>query len=199
CVDSFALDHALQLAFSCLSPSDVIKKIMIPVLNGLGNGWSQGKVGIAAEHLASNTFVQKIKNLIGASQASSGLQPGSPKALCACFPGEDHTLGLVNVAYILASQGFQIVFLGSNLPFSDLGHAISQTKPTSVWLSVTDPALYQRYLLDLILLAKKYQPLPFVLGGQALTYDNPALQNAGCMQCLQPCELPEDLMALPFV
>ncbi len=198
-IDAEILDNTLQLAFSSLNPHDVIKKIMMPALAELGDGWSQGEVCIAAEHLASNTFSHKIKNLIETCQASSRQQPAPPKALCACLPGEEHSLGLLNVAYTLASQGYQIVFLGNNMPLADLDLAINQSKPSSVWLSVTAPALHQRYVLELILLARKYQPLPFVLGGQGLTYDNPALQNAGCMQCMQPFDLPEDLMKLPFV
>lgn len=197
-VDFRLLDQTLQCAFSFLHPSRVINEIITPAMIEIGKGWKEGRISIAGEHMASIVFEQKIVSLLDASQVYSQATSGSRSALCACFPAEDHKMGILSIAYHLASHGFPVIFLGNALPFKDLEYAINNIRPASVWLSVTRSSLYRRHLKELVDLVKRYQPLQFFIGGQALTKENKALKDVGCHQCLKPFILPDDLAALPF-
>jgi methanogenic corrinoid protein MtbC1 len=197
-VDLKVLNQALHLAISSLPPGSVINKIITPAMIEIGKGWKEGRISIAGEHMASCVFEQKIVSLLEASQLYSQKSPLNHTALCACFPGENHKLGIVAIAYYLASQGFSVVFLGNALPFRDLEYAIASVNPSSVWLSVTRPSLYRRHVKEFVDLVNRNQSVHFIIGGQAVTTENKALRGAGCEQCLQSFILPDDLMTLPL-
>ncbi|MCB2181883.1 MAG: MerR family transcriptional regulator [Desulfobulbaceae bacterium] len=197
-VDSSTFKQVLNYAFSCFNPGDVINKIISPAMVEIGKSWKEGRLSIAGEHMASMVIEQKISSLLAIAQVYPQTSSDFHVALCACFPGENHRMGILNVAYHLASQGMTVVFLGNDLPFKDLEFAIANINPQSVWLSVTQPSVYRRHHKELGNLVHRLKPIHFIVGGQALSRENKTLHEAGCRQCLQPFILPDDLMKLPF-
>ncbi len=61
-----------------------------------------------------------------------------PRILIACPEGETHEIGAQAVAYIAATKGCHVYYLGPNLPYTDLVSFCEKISPDLVLLSLTE-------------------------------------------------------------
>ena len=195
-LDLTALTLGLDAAFSRLSPDVVVHQVIAPAMERIGGEWRQGRVTVAGEHLVSSLIEYRLRNLLEASGPRVGASPRQAPVICACFPGEEHRLGLLSVAYCLARQGLPVLYLGASLPFAALEVSINQAGAGSVWLSVTGPEILQSSRRQFINLLSAYPAVRFVLGGQAVTAEDEQLSNKGCRLCPCPFPLPDGIVPL---
>jgi MerR family transcriptional regulator, light-induced transcriptional regulator len=197
-VDGPGLGAVLATTQMELSTDKVVYEIILQAMQQVGAACLAGTTGIAGEHLISNLVEQYLKDAIETAHKSA-VADSRPVAICCCFPGEEHRIGLLTVAYALARQGWRVVFLGSSMPLTAVEQGIQQIQPESVWLSVSDRVIYRRYrneLADLVLRQKKIR---FVVGGQGIAdndkHDKRLIQ-AGCELCPPLFRIPEDVYRL---
>ena len=132
-MDKTMLDRALDDAFSLVSPDIVIRQMLQPAARQIGDLWMTGRCTVASEHLASEAFCHRLRKLI---ESATGTSRGSRLALCACFPEDNHQLGLLIFAYQLSIENWDVVYLGPSLPFEDLRIAADRLHPDVVVVSV---------------------------------------------------------------
>jgi DNA-binding transcriptional MerR regulator/methylmalonyl-CoA mutase cobalamin-binding subunit len=138
-IDEITFARTLDQAFATFAPDRVVDDVVVPTSRQLGALWADGDLSIAAEHMASAVFVRRLHRLLeSASSAHTGLES---RAIVACFPGEQHELGSLVLAYHVARRGVRVSYLGPNLPFADLATACSKVRPKAVYLSVTRDAV----------------------------------------------------------
>ncbi|KAF0190145.1 MAG: putative transcriptional [Desulfobulbaceae bacterium] len=77
---------------------------------------------------------------------------------------------MLTVAYALARQGWNVVFLGSSMPLSAVEESIRQIRPESIWLSVSDPVRFQKYRTDLAAVNNRLEFGQGIHGGLDLPY-----------------------------
>ena len=145
-------------------PSEVINNFYLPLLSRVGSLWHDGKIDIAVEHLLEKLVTTRIHALT-ASRPSAAF---GPRALCACLPGELHEIGLLAASLRLRDLGFDVVYLGANLPISSLTAAIRARNPVLVVLSST--ILPSRSVLDEIseaFVSEAFVAPKIILGGSA--------------------------------
>jgi methanogenic corrinoid protein MtbC1 len=104
------VDQALALA--TLDESFV--KVLTPALAEVGNCWASGTVSVAQEHLVSSTVRAALHKLLSDQRADV-----HGRAVLACAPGERHEIGLLMLAVMLRSDGWQVAYLGADTPFGD--------------------------------------------------------------------------------
>ena len=132
--------EAWAVANRCLDSGrglvDIELNVIQPALYEIGQQWQTNCVSVAHEHMAT---------AIAQSVMTMGLlrsQPPAPvnrRALLACVEGNNHCVGLRMVADALLLDGWDVQYLGANVPTQSLvGHA-SQWKPDIVGLSVSFP------------------------------------------------------------
>jgi len=175
-LDGSAIEAVLDEAFSILPSRQVVPGLIEPAAREIGDLWARGKLGVAAEHLATGIFQRRLMGLV-ARRRERG-QGGS--VLCACFPGEDHGLPALLVAFHLADLGVPARFLGAGLPFADLEEAIDLVSPRAVCLSVTREPVFElnrSAFLDLV--RRKGDRVRFIAGGQGVTGEVGDLTAAG--------------------
>jgi MerR family transcriptional regulator, light-induced transcriptional regulator len=197
-VDGPGLRAALATAQMELSSNKVVYEIINHAMQQVGMACLAGTTGIAGEHLISNLLEQYLNNAIETAHKSA-VADSKPVAICCCFPGEEHRIGLLTVAYALAHQGWHVIFLGSSMPLTAVEQSIKQIRPESVWLSVSDPARYRRYRNDLTDLVLRQKETRFVAGGQGIAdYDkhDKRLIQGGCELCPPLFRIPEDIYRL---
>lgn len=68
----------------------------------------------------------------------------SPKIVFATPAGERHELGLLSAALLAASAGYGVVYLGQDLPASDITHAAATAGSRIVMVSLTTPGAVTR-------------------------------------------------------
>ena len=92
-------------------------KLIHPFLVQVGLMWGIEEVNPAQEHFIANLIRQK---LIVAIDGQSKL--AEPKGTYLLFlpEGELHEIGLLFAHYLLKRFGYNVVYLGQNVPFNDL-------------------------------------------------------------------------------
>jgi methylmalonyl-CoA mutase cobalamin-binding subunit len=125
-------------------------------LSAVGNGWYVGESTIQQEHFTSALSAQRLETLIAATPA-----PTRPeRIIAATAPADFHTFSPLLLTYLLRRQGFDVVYLGADVPAAELQETIEQVKPqlmiVSAQLLHTAAALLQltRFIdLDRVMLA----------------------------------------------
>lgn len=106
-------------------------KIFQPCLYRIGDAWYRGEIRIAAEHFAS-AFVQGIlMDLLRAFPVYSN----APSLLVGCAPEEFHEIAPLMLSVLLRREGYQVEFLGPDLPVEDLVFYAGDTAADMVILS----------------------------------------------------------------
>ena len=128
--DEGAADAALDRVFAAYSLEAVLGRVILPVLDELGERWADGRATVAEEHFASNLIRGRLLGLARGWDAGAG-----PRAVLACPAGERHDLGLVAFGLALRSQGWRITFLGADTPADSLADAVRLLRPAVLVLS----------------------------------------------------------------
>ena len=89
-----------------------------------------------------------------------------PRVLIACPQGETHEIGAQAVAYIAATRGCQVYYLGPNLPMLDLMAFCEKISPDLVLLSLTEAKSEDAMLQQLKGLEQLATRWPMAVGGQ---------------------------------
>ena len=105
---------------------DTIVKVIYPFLRLTGVLWSTLNVIPTQEHFASNIIRRKL------CAAIDGIPYKNNKAtkfLLFLPPDEWHEIGLLLADYMIRSAGYQTLYLGQNLPYSNLAIAVIKFNP----------------------------------------------------------------------
>lgn len=175
--DAPSLDSLLDEVFARYSPIFVIRQILEPAARKVGDRWAEGCLSVASEHLFSGHLLRRLQRLVDWVPVTS---PSAPRALCACFPDENHEVGMLVVAYHLALAGSRVLYLGASLPIEDLERAMGVTRPQTVCLSVARGGLLEVHKPALLALVRRTGPgVRFLVGGAGAWPADADLQAAG--------------------
>jgi MerR family transcriptional regulator, light-induced transcriptional regulator len=131
-----------------LDESAISDEIITPSLRTVGEMWAGGLISVADEHLATEICLRvlalqrevfrRVGDRSGQSIYLAGLE------------GERHVVGLEMAANLLRHSGFEVRFLGPDVPVQSLAQIVSRRRPHVVALTVTmrDAALLVDLALD---------------------------------------------------
>jgi methylmalonyl-CoA mutase cobalamin-binding subunit len=91
----------------------------------VGEGWYQGDVTVQQEHFCSAQLVRRLETMVMAAPPPS--RPG--RILVACPPEEYHVIGPLLLTFLLRRQGWEVIYLGANVPTAQLETTVAVTKP----------------------------------------------------------------------
>ncbi|QQR88723.1 MAG: MerR family transcriptional regulator [Myxococcales bacterium] len=114
------------------SARDTVFSVVIPLLHRVGKEWSEGRFSIAQEHLVS----QQLGSVLCTMLRQFSPHPGAPKIIFAGPEKHFHTFGALIGAFIAASRGIEPVFLGADVPFSELEDVVKKSGAEVVVLSM---------------------------------------------------------------
>ncbi len=115
-----------------LKETDLLELVYPALLRQVGEDWENSRINIAQEHFATNYFRTQLLNYFQVGRAAKV----GPKVLLATLPGERHEGGLLILAAYLMLLGWQVVYLGADLPLEDLHQATDTICPDLVCISV---------------------------------------------------------------
>jgi DNA-binding transcriptional MerR regulator len=99
--------------------------------NGLvqmGEGWYKGEVTVQQEHFASALAMRRLDALVAATPPPT--RPG--RILVACPPEEEHTFSPLLITLLLRRHGWDVVYLGADVPSTRLEFTIATARPQLV-------------------------------------------------------------------
>jgi DNA-binding transcriptional MerR regulator len=106
---------------------DTFLKIIFPFLKEVGMLWQVGSLLPSHEHFVSNIIKQKLYVAIDGQVGKTALL--RKKFLLFLPECEKHSLGLLFANYLIRSRGHQVLYLGQEVPLSDLRDAFVNESP----------------------------------------------------------------------
>ena len=184
-LDKAGFERRLNGAVAVIPFDEAVQRILLPLQRRIGELWHQGRLDTAVEHYVTKIIQQKLFSVMNQLPVNEF----GPRILIACPEGETHEIGAQAVAYIAATKGCHVYYLGSDLPSSDLATFCEKIKPDLVLLSLTEVkpegAAFQQ-LKELEQLATRWS---VAVGGQGARAIGDRLRNT-------KIELLDDLVAL---
>jgi len=109
-----ALTSVVEQALSIDPVERAFSDVLAPALIEVGERWARGDLTVAQEHLASGTVRAALQRFLADMRGNvRGL------ATLACAPGERHEIGLLMLAVLLRADGWQVAYLGADIPTAD--------------------------------------------------------------------------------
>ncbi len=151
--DDMSASDTLKRAFSLYGLDQVMSDVIQPTLVSVEDGWHRGDLPIATEHFSTQFFIQHLSNLLaGASPANA-----TGVIVAACAPGEMEQLGLLMLVTALRWHGWDVKYLGPDLPLDQLAEALSPIHPRMLLFSATCLESAQ-HLSELPRTARQFMP-----------------------------------------
>jgi DNA-binding transcriptional MerR regulator/methylmalonyl-CoA mutase cobalamin-binding subunit len=135
-LDVRSLEDALTQASLHLSQQALISGVIIPFLESIGRQWQEGTLRIAHEHMATAT----VRTFLGSIVASAPRFPNAPTAVVCTPVHQLHELGALFAAATVATRGWNVVYLGANLPAEEIAAAVHQLSARMLILGIVYPA-----------------------------------------------------------
>jgi DNA-binding transcriptional MerR regulator len=126
--DEQGAEQLLNQAFALYSPETVAVELLQRAVAEIGEGWYGGNVTVQQEHFCSSLAVRRLEALLMA--APPPIRQG--RILAACPPEEHHVIGLLLLTFLLRRRGWEVVYLGANVPTEQLETTVAVVKPQLV-------------------------------------------------------------------
>ena len=133
-LDKAGFERRLNGSVAVIPFEEAIQRILLPLQLRVGELWHQGQLNIAVEHYVTKLIQQKMFSVM----SQLPVNEFGPRVVIGCPEGESHEIGAQAVAYIAATRGCHVYYLGPNLPSSDLLAFCDRVKPDLVLLSITE-------------------------------------------------------------
>jgi len=118
-------DRILTQSFGFFSPEVVVLEIIQEGIAEIGRRWYDGEATVQQEHFASRLAMRRLETLI----ISAPRPTRRGRILIACPPDEEHVIGPSILAFLLRRAGWDVVYLGADVPLGQMEQTVSATKP----------------------------------------------------------------------
>lgn len=170
------LETQLDRASVALSRTNLIERLMIPLMQRVGDLWKEGTLRPAHEHMVSAV----VRSFLGGLRGSHGGNGSGPQLVVTTPARQHHELGALIAAAVAASEGWQVTYLGPDLPPEEIAAAAFQKGARAVALSLTYPPDDPLLIDELRRLRRLLSPwTELVVGGRAAAAYGRVLDEVG--------------------
>ena len=131
-LDASALDEALRRAAVVMGMPAFLETVAAPLLRRIGDEWYAGRLSPAHEHLVTSS----LHDIVMAMMRTFSHGVGAPTVLVATVAGERHVIGAALVGAAAALEGWNVLYLGANLPASEIADAAKAADARLVAVSI---------------------------------------------------------------
>ena len=192
-LDLQRLEEILQRAVVALGHQGLLRRVVAPLAQTIGELWRTGMVTAAHEHFLTSSLKVFLGRLSGAFPVSAQ----APRIVIATPAGQLHELGAVIVNAAAAQVGWRSTYLGTSLPAAEIAGAAVQSHAPIVALSIVYPEDDPNLAQELINLRRFLpQETKILVGGRAAhAYRDTLLQiGAGVTESIDEfCNQLDDL------
>lgn len=133
--DSPSLDAVLRNALVELGHNGLLRLMVAPLAEEVGESWRNGSLTAAHEHF----FTASVKVFLGDLTRQFALPAEAPRIIVGTPLGQLHELGAILAAAAAANLGWRAVYLGPSLPAPELAGAALRNEAVAVALSLVYP------------------------------------------------------------
>lgn len=144
-LEKILFDASLQL-----SQPTFLESVIMPVIKITGEMWHEGEIRIMHEHMATATLKTFLSNMRNNYRAPEN----APHIIIATPLGQMHELGAMVLSLMAAADGWNVTYLGPDLPAEEIAMAAQENNARAVLLSIVYPANDHLLKKDLLRLKK---------------------------------------------
>ncbi len=147
-LDAKKLEDELNKALVKFSQPKLISDIISPLIEKIGDLWKSGEIRIVNEHIATTVIRKFLTSLID----SNRVNVNGPTIIIATPKGQLHELGALIISVVASADGWNVVYMGPDLPAEEIVAAIEKLHPKIVALSIvypTDDLLLEREMIKI--------------------------------------------------
>lgn len=189
-LDQLVVERVLDEAMVSLPPVAFFDEVLAPLQREVGDRWHQGRLTVAEEHLVTQAARQRVIALLHQSPRRARFH-----VVAACFPLEDHELGLMGAALKFRHAGWRVTFLGARTPAEHLGRVVQAVNPDLVALSSVNDEGETAWVAQLKVLLTAIGAGPKVVVGGAAASKHAAAARALGVTLAESSEEWEALLA----
>ena len=142
-LEAKSLEDTLNRAAVVLGQAGLLRHVIVPLIQEIGDLWRMGTLKASHEHVATAV----IRTFLGNFSRPHSLPDSAPRMLVTTPAGQVHELGAVLVAAAATHQGWRVTYLGPSLPSEEIVGAAVQDRAKVVCLSIVypedDPNIFQ--------------------------------------------------------
>ncbi len=142
-------------------------RVIAPAMRRIGCLWEEGAITVADEHLATAITHRVMASAYGMSFGRAASRPG--RILLAAVEGQRHGMGLRMAADILELGGYEVNYVGEDVPLDALVGAIEMRNPDLIGLSSTLDFETSSLGVAVAQLTERFPETPILLGGQGVS------------------------------
>ena len=175
-LDADVLEEALTQAAVDVGQTALLEQVIVPLMHAIGDRWRTGSLRIAHEHLASAV----VRAFVWTRREAGVKSTATPRMIVATLAGQAHELGACVAAATAVSEGWDVTYLGANLPSEEIAGAARQRQAKVVALSMVYPADNPAIEQEMRQL-RRYLPAEtqLIVGGRAAEGYNKVLEEIG--------------------
>jgi len=177
-MDAKAFKNELLRNSIALHNECFVYRFIVPLIQRIGERWHKGTLRIAQEHFATSILKTFLCNL----KLSFDVDTDAPGIVITTPSGEEHELGAILASIIAASGGWNVTYLGPNLPAKEIADAAKQGNVKAIGLSLVYADIYTDLVSEFQAL-KKAAPADSTIfvGGRAVDSIRLLVQDIGAI------------------
>jgi len=146
------------------SVPSLLLDVIQPAQREIGRLWQENRISIADEHLATAISQVAMAHLYQLAPRGTAL---NRRILVACVEGERHDMGARVLSDLLDFEGFDVFFLGADVPVSSLVDKVHAARPDLVVLSMTMTFHQEALRRSVVAIREALPAVPIAGGGHA--------------------------------
>ena len=176
--DARTLESHFENAIVELGSQAFIEHLLTPLLTMIGDRWKTGELRPVHEHMTSSI----IRSLSYILRNNNPCSDNAPRMIVSTPIGQLHELGALLAAIMAELNGWQVTYLGSNLPAEEIAAAVKFTNARAVTISIsfsTDDHIIPKEIRRLKKLIGVHVAL--IVGGRAAAHYKAILDEVGVL------------------
>ena len=131
--DARLLESHFENAIVELGSEAFIEHLLTPLLTKIGKSWQEGELRPVHEHMASSV----IRSLSYILRNNSPSPANAPRMIVTTPRGQLHELGAMLAAIMAEFSGWQVTYLGADLPAEEIAIAVKYVDAQALTLSLS--------------------------------------------------------------
>jgi MerR family transcriptional regulator, light-induced transcriptional regulator len=177
-LDVREMEMELDRASVLFSRTHLIERVLVPLMRRIGDLWHQGALRPIHEHMASSV----VRSFLGGMSGAYHPEVSAPHLVVTTPARQRHELGALLAAATAAGEGWQVTYLGPDLPPEEIAAAALQKGARAVALGITYPPDDPTLIDDLRRLRRLLgSHTILIVGGRACPAYQAVLQEIGAI------------------
>ena len=131
--DAKLLEAHFENALVELGSEAFIEHLVTPLLTQIGEGWKDGELRSVHEHMASSV----IRSLTYILRNNAPCSANAPRMIVTTPMGQLHELGAMLAAIMAEFSGWQVTYLGADLPAEEIAMAVKYVNARALTISLS--------------------------------------------------------------